>query len=234
MHTREWFGETLGTQPSAARRRTVEGFREAWLKYLSESAAQRGLEDAVPEEARGRFGVQEWQRPRPRVLRGAREQVIAALPAEPNETSRYNVELFESDNLGRSTVAVERGPEVLDMRMCSGAWWKGRKIEDTEAAMIASNLLRFALQLERSHLAGEHIPLELDGIREPWGSRRELVGWTIRPWWRSAASDWGRFFGRQSSSPPSWLPAVFGDTQRARLFVFPDGRAHLRVIQQRD
>lgn len=234
MHTREWFAEALQNQPDAARRRTAERFEEAWLQYMSEAAAQRGLEDAAPEAARGRFDVQQVQRRRPRVIRGAREEVIADSPVEPTEVSRYNVELLEHDNFGRSTVAVERSRDLLDMRMCSGAWWSDRTIEDYEAAVIARNLLRFGLQMERSRLANEHLPLELDRVLEPWGNRRELVGWAIRPWWRSAASDWGRFFGRQGSSPPSWLPAVFGDAQRARLFVFPDGRAHLRVIQQHD
>lgn len=211
-------------------RQDIRRLRAAWDEYLWASAMQRGIRIDMPEMGQAFSGIEGSGEVSAigsfePIAERVREEEVYDFLDEQNERRRFLVASTApsiQNHLPPYTIdQFEDGS--WELRLCSRSWRDGIKLRtEQEAASVAREVLRIALRL------GEFSPISLDWdppMKAILNSiEYSILGWRIQRRWEGG--------GSPRSGAVHWLHWLSYGDARAKLFVYPDGRAYLRLARR--
>jgi hypothetical protein len=232
--TSEWAEKALrdsgAIQLRGRNRRLLNTLSVFWDRYIAGCVIQHGLGNAIANSDWAN-SLHEQERHEPPVRHLSQDDLDVS-DVMGQTLGRYSMENFEEHERGKQTFSVGSSAAAWDLRMCSDAWWNKRVVEGEEATRIARDLVNVALGRSGSRNEIRSIPLDLESIQVEERGRTVQIGWRNRPWWDGRSSERVQEVLRTTrGSMPQWMLQLLSGGPTARLHVFRDGRAHLRILR---
>jgi hypothetical protein len=165
------------------------------------------------------------------LLACSRERAAPSALIEGQSSARYSVSIQTREKASR-TLSITLSNRTLGFSYFSESWWQHQFVADDErAALLASQLVSLVWRVGESiRPIPDYFPIPVKRVSATVGSQEVFLGWEanpggVPPWlWR-----WWPLHHLGHGQPPLWLHRLWNGDSRARLRVYGDGRADLRI-----